>query len=366
MDTPDPNARPSLLRGLGGNAFEPPGTLFRKKTRPGRETRQAAPVRIMQYDVDGGREWQTTKFDDLNEQIDENKITWIHISQIGNGELLESVGKQFGIHPLILEDIANASLRPKIEEHDTYLFMSLKRIVWDDDDNRLDVQQISLLLTDNALLSFQDSPEDAFEPIRERVRSKRGQIRDMAADYLLYAILDLIIDGYFLGFEDMGEIVERIEEDMSREPGVEVLREVHRLRAQAMLIRRAVWPLREVVGQLRRKESNQIRSDTEVYLRDLYDHTLQVMESADTLRDILAGLLELYLSSAGQRTNEIMRVLTIIATIFMPLSFIAGVYGMNFEYMPETHWKVGYPLVLLLMVGIAGVMLAFFRRRGWI
>jgi magnesium transporter len=366
MDTSDSKDRPSLLRGLGGNAFEPPGTLFRKKPRKSSRTHPPAPVRIMQYDKSGGREWQTTQYDDLAEQAAEDKVTWIHVSQTDHADLLESVGKQFGIHPLILEDIANLSQRPKIEEHESYLFMTLKRVVWNEDEGQLDVEQISLILTDHALLSFQNTGEDAFEPIRERIRNKRGQIRDMAADYLLYAILDLIVDGYFLGFEDMGEIIERIEEDMAREAGTEILREVHRLRAQAMLLRRAVWPLREVVGQLRRKDSTQIRQVTEVYLRDLYDHTLQVMESADTLRDILAGLLDLYLSSAGQRTNDIMKVLTIIATIFMPLSFIAGVYGMNFKYMPELDWTIGYPLVLGLMVCIAGGMLLFFRRRGWL
>ena len=232
---------------------------------------------------------------------------------------------------------------------------------------QIEVEQISLILGRNFVISFQEGKEgDVFGPTGERIRNDKGRIRKMGADYLTYALIDAIVDNYFIILEKLGERIEFIEEALVTQPTTETLREIHSLKREMIFLRKAVWPLREVISSLERGESSLIQESTRVYLRDVYDHTIQVIDSIETFRDMVSGMLDIYLSSVSNRLNAVMKVLTIITTLFMPLTFIAGIYGMNFKYMPELEWLWGYPLVLLVMLGIGISMLIYFRKKKWL
>jgi magnesium transporter len=276
------------------------------------------------------------------------------------------VGKSFGVHPLVLEDIADTGQRPKMEDFDDYIFVVLKMFRFDDKEKQVKIEQISLVLGRDFVVSFQEREGDVFDPIRERLRSNKGRVRKAGADYLVYALMDAVIDNYFFIMEKLGEAIEEIEDKVVISPTSETVQTIHDLKRQMIVLRKAVWPLREVISRLEQSESTLIAKSTLIYLRDAYDHTVQVMDSVDTFRDTLSGMLDIYLSSVSNRMNEIMKVLTIIATIFIPLTFIVGIYGMNFRNMPELGQPLGYPLVLIVMALIACVMLVYFRRKGWL
>jgi len=229
-------------------------------------------------------------------------------------------------------------------------------------------EQVSLILGPNFVISFQEEGKegDLFEVVRERLRSSKGKLRKMGADYLLYALLDAIVDGYFVILERLGERIEVLEEELLANPSQLTLQNIHTMKREMIFLRKSVWPLREVISGLQRGESPLITETTGPYLRDVYDHTIQVIDAVESFRDMLAGMLDIYLSSISNRLNEVMKLLTIIATIFIPLTFIVGVYGMNFKLMPELEWRWGYPAVWLVMVVVAGLMLAFFRRKRWL
>ncbi|MGZ5502747.1 MAG: magnesium/cobalt transporter CorA, partial [Halobacteriota archaeon] len=229
-----------------------------------------------------------------------------------------------------------------------------------------EAEQVSLIVGQNFVLSFQESEGDVFEPIRERIRNGKGRIRKMGADYLAYSLLDAIVDYYFVILEKQGERIEFLEEELVANPNTQTLQEIHHLKSEMLFLRKAIWPLREVIGALERGESPLIQQSTIVYLRDVYDHTIQAIDTVETSREMVSDLLDIYLSSVSNRMNAIMKVLTIIATIFMPLTFLAGVYGMNFRYMPELEWQWGYPLVWTVMIGVVVCMLIYFRRMQWL
>jgi len=292
-------------------------------------------------------------------------ILWINVDGLHDTELLQQIGKQFSIHPLVLEDICNTGQRPKMEDYGDYLYIVMKMATWDAEREWVDFEQVSLVLTENCVLSFQERPGDVFEPVRQRLRLGKGRIRKQGADFLAYSLLDSAVDEYFLLLEQIGDQVEKLEDDLLDEPGEHIVAGIHDLKREMIYLRKTAWPLREVVSMLERSETL-VTTDTQLYARDLYDHVIQVIDSIETLRDIISGMLDVYLSSVSNRMNEIMKVLTIIATIFIPLTFLAGVYGMNFKYMPELQWKWAYPAVWLVMLGTAGWMVRFFRRKGWL
>jgi len=295
----------------------------------------------------------------------EGRITWVNVEGIGRLELLKRLGDCYGIHPLVLEDIANTDQRPKAEEYDTYLFVVLKMLT--PVEAGVNSEQVSLILGDGWLLTFQEGLDgDPFGPVRERLKNPQGRIRSQKADFLAYSLMDIIVDNYFLVLEQVADRIEVMEEDLMRTPSQRTLAEIYRLKRELLFIHKAIWPLREVINSMIRRESPLIKESTLIYLRDLYDHTIQVIETVETLRDMLSGMLDIYLSSVSNRMNAVMKVLTIIATIFMPLTFIVGLYGMNFKYMPELEWRWGYPAVLLVMVGVTVGMLIFFRRKKWL
>jgi magnesium transporter len=242
----------------------------------------------------------------------------------------------------------------------------MKMISWNDKNKSIETEQISLIIGQNYVLSFQEKEDDIFNPLRERIRKGKGRIRNMGSDYLAYAMLDITVDNYFLVLEGIGEHMEILEERLLQNPDKEILKEIYVFKRENLLLRKAVWPLRELISQLERSDISLIKKKTRPFLRDLYDHTIQVIDTVETNRDMTAGLLELYLSTMSNKTNEVMKVLTIIATIFIPLTFIAGVYGMNFDHMPELHWPWAYFAIMGIMGLIALGMLWYFRRIKWL
>jgi magnesium transporter len=293
-------------------------------------------------------------------------VTWVHVDGVHRVETLEKVGSCFQLHPLVLEDILNTDQRPKMEDYGQDLFIVLKMLNYDEKTGQIAAEQISLVLRSHSVISFQEGGGGVFASLQERIRNGKGRLRKMGADYLAYALLDFIVDHYFLILERLGERIELLEEKLLTDPTTPTLQKIQNLKREMIFLRRWVWPLREVVSGLERGESAWVREATRVYLRDVYDHTIQVMDTVEIFREMLSGMMDIYLSSLNNRMNAVMKVLTIIATIFMPLTFLAGVYGMNFKHMPELEWHWGYPAAWLVMVLIAILMLFIFRRKKWL
>jgi magnesium transporter len=341
----------------------PPGTLVHIGDPVSQEIR----ITAISYK---GEEFQEQKLDSLEACFpfkDKQEVTWIDIEGVHHAETLEKLGQCYGIHPLVLEDIMATDQRPKVEDFGSYLFIVLKMIRYGGGNGDIGIEQVSLILGKNYLISFQEGKEgDVFNPVRERIRMGKGRIRQMGPDYLAYALMDAVVDNYFSVLENLGEEIESIEERLIADPAPETLRTIHRLKREMIYLRKSVWPLREAVSALQRRESPLIAETTAIYLKDVYDHTIQVIDSIETFRDILSGMLDIYLTSINYRLNAVMKVLTIIATIFMPLSFIASVYGMNFKNMPELGWEYGYPALWGVMIAITVGMLLIFRRKKWL
>jgi len=339
----------------------PPGTLLKPRDKT------VIPVTISRTSYD--HQWLEEKEIDPREEITlspDIPVHWLNCNGVGSPEILKLIGKKFNIHELTLEDIQNVHQRPKFEDHEHFLFLVIKMISYDSQSNDLDSEQVSLLLTGNTAITFQEKPGDVFDLIRERLRKARGKIRTQGADYLVYALLDAIVDNYFVVLEKMGDQMESLENEVIENPSNETMAKIHSLRRKIIFLRRSIWPLREVLNGLLRTESPHIEKNTALYIRDLYDHTIQVIETLETFRDMLSGMLDVYLSATGNRMNEIMKVLTIISTLFIPLGFLAGLYGMNFTHMPELQWCWSYPVLLLIMVSSVIGFLLWFRKNKWI
>lgn len=311
----------------------------------------------------------------FEEQADEGAATralkqpgtiWIQVSGLGDLDRIEGLGGDLDLHPLVIEDIVNTDQRPKHEDHGDYLFVVLRMLSLRESDGEVVSDLLSLVLGRNYVVTVQERDQDIFEPLQLRLRAAAGKFRQRGPDFLLYAVMDAVVDHYFAVLERLGEEVDRVEQQLIVEPRRATLHDIHRLKRDVLLLRRAVWPLREVIAALERSDSALIGDDMRIYLRDIYDHTVHTIETVDTLRDMLSGMVDIYLSSTSYRLNEVMKLLTIIATVFIPLSFITGIYGMNFEHMPELHWHWGYPLVMLVMLGIGIAMLLVFVRKKWL
>ncbi len=340
-----------------------PGTLV----HIGKKKIEKVKITIIDYDETQLQEKEAKTIEECFPFKDLPTVTWVNIDGLHDIGVMEKIGKHFGLHPLVMEDILNTDQRPKIEDFDDYIFVVLKMLYFDEDEEEVRAEQISIILGSNFVLSFQERVGDIFNPLRERIRSAKGRVRKMGPDYLAYALMDAIVDNYFMVLEKLGEKIEGMEEELVTNPTPETLQTIHNLKREMIFLRKSVWPLREVVSRLERGESDLIKDSTGIYLRDVYDHTIQVVDTIETFRDMLSGMLDIYLSSVSNRMNQVMKVLTIIATIFIPLTFVAGIYGMNFEYMPELKWHWFYPKAFwLVMLGIAGVMLVYFRRKKWL
>ena len=292
--------------------------------------------------------------------------TWINVDGVHDPAAMERLGGCFGLHRLVVEDILSVVQRPKVEDYGDYLYIVLKMLTYDDREGRVVPEQVSLVVGDNFLLSFQEGMAgDAFHLLRERLRTGRGKVRKMGVDYLAYSLLDALVDGYFFILEKLGDRIDVLEEELIVKTSRSGVEKLYRLKRELLFLHKAVWPLREVISSLQRRESPLIHQTTTPYLRDVYDHVVQVIDSVEIYREMLTEMLDTYLSSVSYRLNEIMKVLTIIATIFMPLTFLAGVYGMNFRHMPELEWKYGYLFVWIIMAGIGIAMGFYFKRKKW-
>ena len=351
-----------LVKKRSVKAGLPPGSLV----YIGDKRAEQANISVIDYDESHCYEKTTSQIRECLTLKNEKTVTWIDVDLVHQVELVEKIGECFGFHPLVLEDILNTDQRPKLEDFGDYLFVVLRMLGSNGHNNGIVSEQVSIIVGPNYVISLQEREMDVFDSIRERIRTSKGRMRKLGADYLAYTLLDAIIDNYFVVLEKLGERIEDLEEQLVANPTPAVLHSIHKLKRDMIQIRKSVWPLREVIAALERGESSLISEPTRVYLRDVYDHTIQVIDTLETFRDMVSGMLDIYLSSVSNRLNEVMKVLTIIATIFIPLTFIVGVYGMNFKYMPELEWHWGYPAVMLIMLAIGLCMLVFFRKKRWI
>lgn len=351
-----------LIHKSSRKAGQSPGTLL----HIGKRKMDAPKITAIDYDAKQLEEKGSASVGECLAFKETPTVTWLNVIGLHDSELVSRIGSCFGMHPLVLEDILNTNQRPKIEDYKDYLYTVLKMLSYDEKRNELDIEQVSLILGKNFVIIFQEREGDVFNPLRERLKNPEGKTRKAGADYLYYALLDAIVDSYFAILENIGEKIEVLEEELVKHPKNETLQEVHVLKREMIYLRKSVWPLREVVSTLERGESELIKETTMVYLRDAYDHTIQVIDTVETFRDMLSGMVDLYLSSLSNRMNEVMKVLTVIATIFIPLTFVTGIYGMNFEQMPELSHPLGYPAVLALMAVVGIGMAAYFRRKGWL
>jgi|WetSurMetagenome_2_1015567.scaffolds.fasta_scaffold03592_2 magnesium transporter len=352
-----------LQKKRSGKIGLPPGSLV----HIGDETSQAVNMSIIDYREDYFHEETTGSIEKCVSLKDSGSVIWINIDGIHQPATLEKLGQCYGLHPLVLEDIMATDQRPKLEDFGDYLFIVLKMIRYNGKNGGLSIEQVSLILGRNYLISFQEGREgDVFNPLRERIRTGKGRVRQMGADYLAYGLMDAIIDNYYLAIDRLGEEIEAVEERLVANPVPETLRRIHKMRRDIIFLRKSVWPLREVIGGLERLESPLFAKTTAIYLRDIYDHTIRVIETIETYRDMLAVMLDVYLSSVNNRLNAVMKVLTVIATIFMPLTFIAGVYGMNFKSIPGLEWEWSFAVFCGAMGVITIGMLLLFRRKKWL
>lgn len=339
-----------------------PGTLV----HVGARKQERVKITIIDYDEENFEERVAKSVEECFAFRAKPTVTWINVDGIHQVDVIEKIGNHYGFHPLLLEDILHTSQRPKVEDFYNYVYVVLKMLQMNPESGDIESEQVSLILGDNFVITFQETEGDIFDPIRERIRNSRGRIRKMGADYLAYALLDTIVDNYFVILESIGDEIESLEDELIENPDRKTLQKIHKHKRAMIVIRRSVWPLREVISSLQRGESSLFKQGTLIYLRDVYDHTVQVIDTAEAYRDIMAGMMDIYLSSISNRMNEIMKVLTIISTIFIPLTFIAGVYGMNFDYLPELNLRYGYFAILGVMATVAGVMLLYFRRKKWL
>jgi magnesium transporter len=340
-----------------------PGTL----TYIGKETLRDTRVTLTEYDA---RTHLVTELKTLNECSllkPSSHFSWISVDGLKNTKVISAIGQAFNLHPLLLEDVLNTEQKPKVESYDDTIFVVLKMLDTHPRTQEVETDQICLVLGPNYVITFQEEREkDMFEPVRVRLTNSVGRVRRYGADYLFYALIDTIVDNYFVILESLGEKVESLEEEIINKPSSRSLKKLYSQKRGLIFMRKAVWPVREIISNLVRDESDLIQKETVVYLRDVYDHTIQVIDTTESYRDLTASLLDIYLSSVSNRMNNVMKVLTIVSTVFMPLSFIVGVYGMNFDHMPELHWKYGYLGVWILILLVSASMMVFFRWKKWL
>ncbi len=342
--------------------FQIPGTpVF-----VGRRRRERASLHLIHYDGARLQDKAEATLADCRAALGQGGVTWVNVRGLHDVELIEAIGTAFGLHPMTREDIANTCQRPKWEEFADYGVVALKMLAVEQAIEEVRIEHVSLVVGHSWVLSFLEDDGDVFANLKERIRGSSGRVRSMGADYLAYCLIDAVVDHYFLAVEWIDDRIEVFDDHVINHPDQVRIQEIHRFKRGLLALRRAVWPMREVVGAIGKSESGLIHPDTTVFWRDLYDHTVQVIDMVETSRDILASLHDTYLSALSNRMNEVMKTLTIISTIFIPLTFIAGVYGMNFKVMPELEWPYGYHAVLVVMLIIAVVLVLWFRRRRWL
>jgi len=351
-----------VIKKRSSKAGLPPGTLV----HVGEKKVESARITFIDYDEQSFQEKQVTKIEECLKLKNTPTVSWINIDGIHDIELIEKIGKGFELHPLILEDILSTGQRPKFEDYEKYIFIVLKMLSFSGENQSVEVEQVSLILGPNYVISFQERIGDVFEQVRDRIRNAKGRVRKMGPDYLAYGLIDAVVDNYFAILERLGERIESMEEEVVGNPTEKTVQQIHSLKREMISLRKSIWPLRELIAGLEKSESSLIEETTDIYLRDVYDHTIQIIDTIESFRDMVSGMLDIYLSSLSNKMNAVMKVLTIIATLFIPLTFVAGIYGMNFKYMPELEWRWGYMTVWLVMIAVAVFMLFYFRRKKWL
>jgi len=350
--------------------------LFRSRGKPGLapgslvytgEKKTLVPrVTMLDYDEHRVVEKQLQRVDDCIPFKDAQTVTWINVDSVTEPGLLENFGKVMGFNALMLEDILNTDQRPKFEDYGDYIYIVAKMLDWDNARGEIEIEQLSLIIGQNYVITFQERAGDFFDPLRERIRRSLGRIRKLGTDYLAYAILDIIVDHYFVVLEKLGEKIEHLEEVIITRPAQDTVRAVYAIKREMIFVRKSVWPLREVVTGLQRSESVLVRESNAAFFRDLHDHVMQVTDSVDTFRDLLNGMLDSYYSTITTRTNSVMKVLTLFSAIFMPLTFITGIFGMNFRNFPELDWHYGFQGSMILMVAVIIIMISIFKWKNWL
>ncbi len=332
----------------------------------GKQKVQESTIRIIDYDQDNLSE---EYLQDINEGLpfkDTSSVTWLNVYGLHDSELIRSVGAGFGLHPLVLEDISNTGQRPKMEEYDDYLFFVLKLMRYDEKEGKIHSEQLSMVLGKTFLITFHERPADVFEPVRDRIRKHKGRIRKVGIDYLAYALLDTIVDNYIFIIERLGEHIEDIEDEILESPTQDVLARINAYKREMNYLRKSIRPTKEFLLQLNRLDSDLVQEQTMPFLKDLLDLASQAVEVVDTYREMLSDHLNIYNTGISNRLNEIMKVLTIFSAIFIPLTFIAGIYGTNFEHLPELHYRYSYFVFWGVMLAVALIMVRFFKRRNWL
>ncbi len=351
----------SLFRSTPKKVGLSPGTLI----HVGEQKVERPYLSYIDYTAENYRARKDVSLDECLELKSADSVSWINLDGIHDVSQVEAFGQAFDLHPLTLEDILDTGHPPKFEEFDNCALIITKMFYFDEQTSRIEAEQISLVLTAENVLTFQERPGDVFDGVRDRLKRKSGRIRQRGADYLAYTLIDSVVDSYFHVLEKIGDRLDYLETELIAQPSQDLLQQVHQMKGQLIFLRKAVWPMREVVGNLLHSESTLLEDSTNVFLRDLYDHAIQVLDIVESFRETASGLVDLYISSVSQRMNEVMQLLTIMASIFIPLTFIAGIYGMNFELMPELKWRYGYPMVWGLMLACVVGMLWFFKRKKW-
>ena len=345
--------------------FHQPGTAPATLVPPPEQAGQKPVIKLIDYDGHSIEEREIQNVEEVFECLENKRVSWIDVSGLGDVELLRQLGRHFRIHPLALEDALSTGQRPKVDEYEGQLFILLQ-MVYEDEAEEIVFEQVSLLVAKEFVITIQEMPgRDVFDPVRRRLREGAGNARFLGSDYLAYALIDAVVDHFFPIVESLGESIEDMQESLLELPTREKLEGVHEFRKALSQLRRAVWPARDVCAQLWREETGLISDRTKPFLRDCYDNTMSIIDFLESYRDAIRNVMDLYISSLSMRTNEVMRVLTIISTIFIPLTFLVGVYGMNFEHMPELHWQYGYVGIWTLMLVVALGMVAFFKHRKW-
>ena len=339
-----------------------PGTLV----HVGEQKIEMPRITLVNYDQEHLEERELQQIEDAFEYKDTAPVSWINIDGLHEIKLIEQIGTHFNIHPLVLEDIVNTGQRPKLEDFEDFIYLTFKMLKFDEKVSHVTSEQVSFILGPRYLISFQEAVGDVFNFVRERIRKGRGRIRKSGPDYLAYALIDAVVDHYFLILEKIGEKIETLEEKVESDPKPEIMHEIHNLKREIIYFRKQVWPLREVLSTWHKTESDLVQDTGRVFIGDVYDHTIQVVDTIESFRDIIAGMMDLYLSTVSNRMNEVMKVLTIMATIFIPLTFVAGIYGMNFKFMPELEWKWSYPILWAILIVIFLGMLIYFKRKKWL
>jgi magnesium transporter len=341
---------------------QPPGSLV----HIGEIVTEKTKITVIDYNEKKYEHKTDVPLKECSRYFDSATVTWINIDGVHDVSVIEQIGEMYRIHPLLLEDVMHTGQRPKIEDFGEHLFIILKMLTYNEEKDRVEAEQVSLVLGKNFVISFQEREGDVFTSIRERIQSDKGRIRKMGADYLAYSLMDSIVDHYFIILENFGDKIEKLEEELLEDTSPKTSSMIHSLKRELVFLRRSVWPLREIVNSLERGENALVKKSTLIFLRDVYDHTINIIDTIEAYRDSTTGMLDTYLTQMSNRMNETMKVLTVIATIFIPLTFIAGIYGMNFEFMPELGWKWAYPTVwgVIALVGVA--MVFFFKRKRWL